>query len=142
MWLYRGKIVKGQKASGEISLYPEPGKFYVSVPAVGDDLVEAFVCIPKNTTPSYAEGDLVFLAWFGNDDWVIMGCQYDPNSVSKLGEIHAEAIFADRGELGEDVVIVGKKESVISADRRVTGTDLIEMKRKLQSFTATGWDNV
>ena len=86
-------IVKKMHANGTCS---------ISIPAMAGTVVDAFVCIQKGSSVYYNEGEVVFAAWLGDREWVILGVEYK-GTPSSIDTLKTEHLIANSGELGNNI---------------------------------------
>lgn len=105
-------------------------KCRVSVPSMSNSEVDAYVCTQKGVKTHYIPGDVVFIAWLDETNWLILGHQLDFDTSEYLDTIKIETAEMKNGILGETVRLGSTGISIINL---ITAyKDLYSLKNKVE----------
>lgn len=98
MFVYRAKVI-GMTESGTCKVQV--------FAATGNSEITAEVCSQKGLYTFYKKDEIVYVAWLGEEDWVVLGSP-NPSLNTEIDKISVKSLFAEEGTLYGDVLLSQK----------------------------------
>lgn len=117
MFVYRAKVIEmTQSGTCKVKIYA----------ATGNSEIEASICTQKGFYSYYKTDEVVYVAWLGENEWVILGCP-NPGLDAEIDSINTVKLFAKNGILYGDILISQKTPGIDNPveDKKVKIKDLV-----------------